>query len=451
MASSPAPSSSPAGDPTMRADMKSRLLMVLAALLLLPAFITPLWSIGLVAPQYPDGLGMNIYVHDVRGHERHDLQNINILNHYIGMQPIEPENIPELEIMPWVLAGIILTGVMAGALGRPRIMLGWLVLFVAAGVAGMVDFYLWNIDYGHNLSPDAPIRIPDMTYSPPIIGTAQLLNIRASSWPGLGTLFITVSILISAWAVFRAFRGKAAGAGGSAGASAGESAGASVGTASSPAEDAQAPGRTPGSSAALGLVLVALVAAASGCDQDGSFGNSAPGTSAMSSAASSVSAAAALQRAPVQPPASDADRMAFDGRVDPFCQVPIEEIRWGGVIETTGGETLAFASAACLAGQLLSGATPASQVARVRVVDFAQGEKLVEAASAHFLLSPNRKAPAGPEGPSLLAIETDRMAVNLQEAYSGRLMNWDQALRAVAEAWGLPAPAGTPAPYTAPR
>jgi copper chaperone NosL len=50
----------------MRADRKSRLVLVLAALLLLPVFITPLWSIGLVAPQYPDGLGMHIYVHDVR-------------------------------------------------------------------------------------------------------------------------------------------------------------------------------------------------------------------------------------------------------------------------------------------------------------------------------------------------------------------------------------------------
>ena len=400
----------------MKADTRSRLLLALAAVVMLPAFIYPLWSIRLVAPQYRDGLGMHIYVHDVRGHDRHDIQNINILNHYIGMQAIEPENIPELEIMPWVLAGLIVTGVMAGALGRPRVMAGWLVLFVAAGVTGMVDFYLWNIDYGHNLSPDAPIRIPDMTYSPPIIGTAQLLNIRASSWPGLGTLFIVASVLMATWAVVRAFRGGEAAAEG---------------------------GRTR----VAPLLMLTLGASAAtllgGCDRVGTPGGEGAGMTA--------SAASALQRAPVQPPASDADRMVFNGHLDPYCHVPVQEIRWGGVIETTGGETLAFASAACLAGHLLSGATPAAQVARVRVVDFAQGEKLVDAASAHFLLSPNRKAPAGPDGPALLAIETDRMAVNLQEAYSGRLMNWDQALRVVAEGWGLPTPPGPPAPYTAPR
>jgi len=407
----------------MRADRKSRLVLVLAALLLLPAFITPLWSIGLVAPQYPDGLGMHIYVNDVRGHDRHDLQNINILNHYIGMQAIVPEEIPELRIMPWVLAGLIVTGVLAGALGRPRLMAGWLVLFVAAGVAGMVDFYLWNIDYGHNLSPDAPIRIPDMTYSPPIIGTAQLLNIRASSWPGLGTLFITVSVLLSGWAVWRAFRG------------AGRPENGEV-----PATP-QASARPGPSAVAPVIVALVLAGAVSGCDRPTPDGGSS----------SSTASADALARAPVKPPASEADRMVYDGAPDPYCQVPVQEIRWGGVLETRSGQVLRFASAACLAGHLLSGATPPDEVARIRVVDFAQGEKLVEAATAHFLLSPNRKAPAGPDGPALLAIETDRMAVNLQEAYSGRLMNWDQALRVVAEGWGLPAPAAPAAPYVAPR
>jgi hypothetical protein len=136
-------------------------------------------------------------------------------------------------------------------------MAGWLVLFVAAGIAGMVDFYLWNIDYGHNLSPDAPIRIPDMTYSPPIIGTAQLLNIRASSWPGLGTLFITVSVLLSGWAVFRAFRGAGRGPGAR-----------SCGARPAGRGSARVVPRARGAAAPPPIVATfALVAAASGCDQ----------------------------------------------------------------------------------------------------------------------------------------------------------------------------------------
>jgi copper chaperone NosL len=384
----------------MRADLKSRFLMVLAALLLLPVFITPLWSIGLVAPQYPDGLGMNIYVHDVQGHDRHDLQNINILNHYIGMQPIEPENIPELDIMPWVLAGLIVTGILAGALGWPKVMAAWLVLFVGAGVAGMVDFYLWNIDYGHNLSPDAPIRIPDMTYSPPIIGTAQLLNIRASSWPGLGTLFITIAVLLSAWAVFRAFR--RGGGGGE------EKAGA---------ESA----RVEGGAGRKGLASIALLAAflmvgVSGCDRVGSPGG--------------ADAGASDRPAVVPPPLAEGDRMSFDGSEDPFCEGPVDQFRWGGELVTTDGEVLRFRSAFCLAGHLVSGATPADRIQRVRVVDFPQGYKLVEAEEARFLLTPNLRAPTGP---NVMAIETEKMAINLQEAYSGRLMDWAGVLELARE------------------
>lgn len=183
---------------------RSRLLLAAAALLLGLAFVLPLWSIGLTAPQYRDGLGMYIGISDIRGHNEHDIQNINILNHYIGMRPIEPEKVPELRIMPWVLAGLMLTGLGAAALGRRWVAMAWLALFVVLGVVGMADFYSWKYDYGHNLSPDAPIKVPGMTYQPPLIGTKQLLNITASSWPSWGTLALLASALLATWAVLAA-------------------------------------------------------------------------------------------------------------------------------------------------------------------------------------------------------------------------------------------------------
>ena len=64
------------------------------------------------------------------------------------------------------------------------LLLVWIILFVLFAIAGLVDFYLWGYDYGHNLSDDAAIKVPGMTYQPPLIGTKQLLNITASSWPG---------------------------------------------------------------------------------------------------------------------------------------------------------------------------------------------------------------------------------------------------------------------------
>jgi copper chaperone NosL len=63
-------------------------------------------------------------------------------------------------------------------------------------VAGLVDFYLWEYDYGHDLNPKAAIKIPGMSYQPPLIGSKQLLNMRTSSWPHVGGWAIGISAIL---------------------------------------------------------------------------------------------------------------------------------------------------------------------------------------------------------------------------------------------------------------
>ncbi len=384
----------------MSADIRSRLLLALAALLMLPVFFTPLWSIRLTAPQYRDGLGMYIHVNDVRGHDRHDLQNINILNHYIGMQAIEPEEIPELRIMPVVLGAFIGTGLLVALLGKPWLMAGWFGLFLAAGVAGMVDFYLWNIDYGHNLSPDAPIRIPDMTYSPPIIGTTQLLNIRASSYPHLGAGFLGLAALLAGWSVLRAFRFRRRGAG--------EAPTAASGERASP-EGARAQAGGMGGLGTAGILLLVIPFLAAGCGGE-------PGAPGQGGGAA----------------AAEMDRIVYGESEDPYCGDTVETVRWGGELRTVDGERLRFRSVECLAAFLLEGRVPAQEVAAVKVVDFPHGWKLIDAEEATFLHTPNLSSPTRL---NLMAIEADKMAVNLQAAYAGELMAWPQVLELVAREW----------------
>jgi copper chaperone NosL len=74
------------------------------------AYVLPLWSIALIAPQYPEGLGMLIRINGIDGFKESDLQSINGLNHYIGMKTIEPDAIPELRFMPVILAVLIVAG-----------------------------------------------------------------------------------------------------------------------------------------------------------------------------------------------------------------------------------------------------------------------------------------------------------------------------------------------------
>lgn len=187
---------------------RTRALVALAALLLVPAFFQPLWTINLEAPQYPEGIGMDIMVNTIRGQGEYDLQNINGLNHYIGMKAIHPESIRELKIMPWLLGGLAAFGLVVAAVGRRRLLQVWVIAFVLLALAGLVDFYLWGYDYGHNLNPDAAIKVPGMAYQPPLIGSKQLLNFRAHSWPGLGGILMIVSLLTGAAALWLDRRGR---------------------------------------------------------------------------------------------------------------------------------------------------------------------------------------------------------------------------------------------------
>ncbi len=176
---------------------RSRIVVALASLALLSLFFLPLWHIRLEAPQYPEGLGMYIRVNTVASAHGNDLQSINELNHYIGMKPITASAIPELHWMPWIVVGLCLLGLLTAALGKRALLLGWLATLGAVGAVGLWDFWRWGYDYGHNLNPQAAIKIPGMSYQPPLIGTKQMLNITSHSWPALGGWILLLGVVLA--------------------------------------------------------------------------------------------------------------------------------------------------------------------------------------------------------------------------------------------------------------
>ncbi|MBX2974948.1 MAG: hypothetical protein KF721_02355 [Ignavibacteriaceae bacterium] len=175
---------------------RSRLIIALSSLLLVLTFFFPLWKIDLNAPQYPEGLGLRIWLHQISGLKPNDLQSINGLNHYIGMKPIEQDSIPELTIMPYIMTFMILSGLTIAFFKQKKLVYLWLILFVILGIVGLYDFYIWGYEYGHNLDPNAPIKVPGMTYQPPLFGSKQLLNINAVSLPSISSFLILISILL---------------------------------------------------------------------------------------------------------------------------------------------------------------------------------------------------------------------------------------------------------------
>lgn len=177
-------------------------LLLLAAILPLINFISPLWLIDLNAPQYPEGIGLHIWINKITGAHPHDLTNINMLNHYIGMKEIVPDAIPELKILPYVILFFTITGILIFFKPNWKIIASWGILFSLVGLIGLYDFYLWEYDYGHNLNPKAAIKIPGMTYQPPLIGTKQLLNMQTTSLPHLGGYALALAIMLSFYCSF---------------------------------------------------------------------------------------------------------------------------------------------------------------------------------------------------------------------------------------------------------
>jgi copper chaperone NosL len=171
----------------------SRILVALSAVALVSAYFTPLWQILMWAPQYPEGLEMKIWINNLTG----NVKIISALNHYIGMRTIEVEMFPEFKYMIYIVGGIIVIGLGAAFINKRWALLMFFISIGLAGLGALIDFYLWGYDYGHNLNPDAPIKVPGMTYQPPLIGAKQLLNFTAFSGPDIGGwIFIVVASIL---------------------------------------------------------------------------------------------------------------------------------------------------------------------------------------------------------------------------------------------------------------
>ncbi|HMQ07497.1 MAG TPA: hypothetical protein PKC30_09365 [Saprospiraceae bacterium] len=171
----------------------SRVLLLVASLLLVILYYVPFWEILMWAPQYPEGLTMKIWLNRFSG----DVEIINGLNHYIGMKHIKTEMFKEFEIMPQVVAGIIALGLLSVIWGRRAGVWIFLIVMMIAGITGLVDFWLWGYDYGHNLDPKAAIKVPGMAYQPPLIGTKTLLNFVAYSGPDTGGWIVVATGVIT--------------------------------------------------------------------------------------------------------------------------------------------------------------------------------------------------------------------------------------------------------------
>jgi hypothetical protein len=186
-------------------DVTSRLLLLAAALCLAATVVFPLWNLTMFAPQYPDGLRLDIYAYGLEGGNRgQDVKEINVLNHYIGMRDLAQEDFAEFQWMPFVIGALGLLILRAVAIGSIASVLDVTVLFVYFGAFSLWSFGYKLYRYGHDLSPTAAVRVDPFT--PPLFGSQQIANFSVYSYPQPASYAMAACLLLLTLALVLAWR-----------------------------------------------------------------------------------------------------------------------------------------------------------------------------------------------------------------------------------------------------
>jgi len=187
-------------------NLKSRLALLLAALILLPVYFFPLWNMTFRSNQYTDGLVLHIYAVELQGGKtpnRDDLREINSLNHYIGMRPLLESDFSEFVWLPFAIGALMLLSLRALVIGKMANVIDVFVLFSYFGLFSLWSFYHRLYTYGHNLDPTAAIKVQPFT--PPVFGAKQIANFSVTSYPDVASfslfafaVLLAAAILLSA-------------------------------------------------------------------------------------------------------------------------------------------------------------------------------------------------------------------------------------------------------------
>jgi len=173
--------------------LKNRWLFLIGVFLLGGVYFFPLWKISIAIPQYPKEIAIHIWISKIENASEKAMEIMNVLNHNIGMKEINPDAVPELKFFPWILGILILLGVIIFIQEKRIFRLAYLVLTVILLSLALYDFYLWEYDYGHNLADDAPLKIENSSFQPPLIGQKTIANFIVRSVPMTGAVFPLVS------------------------------------------------------------------------------------------------------------------------------------------------------------------------------------------------------------------------------------------------------------------
>jgi hypothetical protein len=167
------------------------LLFVAAAVLLIVSIFQPYWSLTLHAPQYPKGLTVQAYLDRLEG----DVGEIDGLNHYIGMRPLNEAAqfersisiIGVAAVTLLILAAIFVHTKWAALLALPAL------LFPAIFLA---DLQYWLANFGQNLDPHAALSSSIDPFVPPVLFEGKIAQFSTWAVPEMGLWLAGVASLV---------------------------------------------------------------------------------------------------------------------------------------------------------------------------------------------------------------------------------------------------------------
>jgi len=178
--------------------------LILARVALLLSLFLPFWKMDLHAPQYPDGLHVTAYVNRLTG----DVTEIDGLNHYIGMRPLNEAAKLERSLSVYMVAALIL--LVEGAM---YLHTKWAALLVAPTIFFvpffLLDLHFWMSDFGQNLNPDAPLSHAVKPFTPPVMGSGGVGQFHTIAYPGPGMILAFAAAVFVIFGLFfhrRAFK-----------------------------------------------------------------------------------------------------------------------------------------------------------------------------------------------------------------------------------------------------
>lgn len=175
----------------------SAILLVVSAVLLVASIFLPYWRMRLNAPQYPQGLYVTVYINHLSG----DIREIDTLNHYIGMAPLENAAQIERSLAPIALGVIVMMIISLAFIHRT-----WAFILALPAIGFpfvfLADMWVWLWYYGNHLDPTAPLSSSIKPFTPAILGTGHVGQFSTTAWVMPGwylALLASVLACVALW------------------------------------------------------------------------------------------------------------------------------------------------------------------------------------------------------------------------------------------------------------